>query len=131
MSTISINLSTTDLLKGVEQLEQTELEDFVKQVLYIRAKRIADSLSNEETVLLEQINAGLTDEEKIKLHQFAEKSQEDILTTQQHQEYMKLIEKLEHTNNNRLTALGKLSQLRKIPLLTLMEQLGLNNSELN
>ena len=52
MTTISINLSTNDLLKGVEQLEKEALEDFVKKVLQIRAKRLADALSKEETTLL-------------------------------------------------------------------------------
>ena len=52
MTTISIDLSTQDLLKGVEKLKDAELNEFVQKVLKIRAKRLADSLSQEETTFV-------------------------------------------------------------------------------
>ena len=124
MTTISINLSTNDLLKGVEQLEKEALEDFVKKVLQIRAKRLADALSKEETTLLEAINIGLSEQEQFTLQQLADKSQEGQLTEIEHQYYMTLVEKLEEFNNKRLIALGKLSQLRGVALQYLKKHLS-------
>jgi DNA-binding MarR family transcriptional regulator len=114
MTTISINLSTTDLLKGVKQLEPNDLEAFVKSVLQIRAKRLADSLSEEETTLLEQINVGLSEEEQELLQAFAQKSEAGILTLSENEAYLELSEKLEYLNGKRLIALGKLAQLRGV-----------------
>lgn len=125
MTTISINLSTIDLLKGVEQLEKNDLEEFVKNVLLIRAKRLADNLNQEETTLLEQINLGLSQEEQGQLQDFAHKSENGILTLDENVIYLELTEKLEMLNAKRLIALGKLAQLRGVSIETIMEQLGL------
>ncbi|MCI5132911.1 MAG: hypothetical protein D3904_15700, partial [Candidatus Electrothrix sp. EH2] len=51
-----------NLLKGVAQLETNDLEQFVSQVLTLRARRIAPSLSRQETEMLEKINQGLPPE---------------------------------------------------------------------
>lgn len=48
-----------NLLKGVAQLETNDLEQFVSQILTLRARRIAPSLSKHESEILEKINQGL------------------------------------------------------------------------
>lgn len=125
MTTISINLSTRDLLKGVEQLEKNDLEEFVKSVLLIRAKRLVDNLNEKETTLLEQINIGLSQKEQTQLQHFAQKSENGILTLDENLLYLELAEKLEMLNAKRLIALGELAQLRGVSIETIMEQLGL------
>lgn len=125
MATISIHLSTKDLLKGVEQLDSSDLEAFVKNVLQIRARKLTKSLSEKETTLLEQINIGLSKDEQNQLELFGIKSQEGTLKPLEHQKYMVLIEKMEDLNNQRLKALGKLAELKEVSLKALMLQLEL------
>lgn len=124
MTVIPINLSTNDLLKGVEQLEKEDLEEFVKRVLEIRARRLADNYQHEEATLIEKIKVGLSEAEQLSLQVFADKSQNGTLTKVEQKAYLTLTEKMETLNNQRLAALGKLAQLRNVSLKTIMEQLG-------
>ena len=56
---IRSQVSLDELLKGVAQLDMSELEHFISQVLTLRAKRIAPSLPPEEAGLWQKINQGL------------------------------------------------------------------------
>ena len=125
MTVIPINLSTNDLLKGVEKLEKQDLEEFVNRVLQIRARRLADNYRHEETTLIEQTKVGLSEAETLSLQVFADKSQEGTLTVVEQKAYLALTEKMETLNNQRLMALGKLAQLRNVSLEIVIEQLGL------
>lgn len=53
MSTIEVrsHVSLDELLNGVAQLETTELEHFVSQVLTLRAKRLSPSILVERMVI--------------------------------------------------------------------------------
>ena len=125
MTIVSINLTTNDLLKGVEQLDGTDLDEFVQKVLYIRAKRFADNFSKEETDLMEQINISLSHKESNKLNILITKSEEETLTKDELEEYKKLYSKMETLNIQRLTALSKLANLRGVSLNDVMSELGL------
>lgn len=129
MATIPIDLSTKDLLKGVEQLEQAELENFVKEVLLIRAKRLADNFNHEESILFEQINSGLSQQETVYLQELATKSQSDTLTQNELKIYKQLSQKLEELNNRRLLAVSKLAQIRGVSFDDVMEEFGLMSME--
>ena len=122
MAIIPINLSENDLLKGVEQLEKQDLEEFVKRVLQIRARRLAGTYRYEETALIEQTKIGLSDAEQLSLEVFADKSQNGKLTAAEQKAYLALTEKMETLNNQRLVALGKLAELRNVSLRTVMQQ---------
>ena len=64
MPTIQIEaeLGQADLLRAVEQLNPAEFDRFVSQVLTLRARREAHSVSSSETELLLRINQGLPEE---------------------------------------------------------------------
>lgn len=126
MTVIPIKLSASDLLKGVEQLEKQDLEEFVHKVLEIRARRLVRNYKHEEVTLIEQAKIGLSEAEKLSLENFAAKSQEGTLSPNEREDYLALTEKMELLNNQRLAALGKLAQLRNVSLEAVMEQLGLN-----
>jgi hypothetical protein len=44
-----IEVSKNDLLRGVEQLNTTDLEDFIREILQIKAKRKAARLTRLQT----------------------------------------------------------------------------------
>lgn len=61
MTTIEIRsqVSLNDFLNGVAQLNSSDLEQFVSQVLALRAKRVAPSISKGAKIL-EKINSGIS-----------------------------------------------------------------------
>jgi hypothetical protein len=55
---VEAQLPTDELLRAVGQLNQADLEQFVSQVIALRAKRQAPSLPRAESELLLKINEG-------------------------------------------------------------------------
>jgi len=125
MTIVSINLTTNDLLKGVEQLDGADLDEFVQKVLHIRAKRFAESFNKEETDLMEQINVGLSQKELNELDLLIQKSEEGTLTNNELENYQELSEKMENLNMKRMSALAQLANIRGVSLDSIMEELGL------
>jgi hypothetical protein len=125
MPTIQADVSTRDLLKAVEQLSLTELDSFVANVLDLRARRIAPSLSPAEAALLDKIVEPLLQEDKHgRYHELRKKLQAKDLTQEEHGELVSLSDELEEQNAKRVEALGQLAQLRRQPVEELMKELG-------
>lgn len=127
MPTIEIRsqVSVNDLLNGVAQLNTNDLEQFVSQVLALRAKRVAPSVSKQEADLLETINRGLTADTQQRYNELVAKRQAENLTATEHQELLALIDAIERADAERAQALGKLAQLRNMPVKALMETLNI------
>ena len=121
MSLITIN----ELLKGVEQLETNKLEEFIQKTLQIRAKRVAPSFSKEEASLMKKINNGLSREKRQRKAILWGKRENETLTQSEYDELMILIDEYEKINVERVINIGKLAQLKKVPALQLMEDLGI------
>lgn len=122
---IESEISFTDLLKGVEQLEINTLEKFVENVLKIRARKIAPSLSKKESALLKKINKPLPKKLQDRFELLNKKRQLETLTTSEHQELIKITKKFETLNVTRIKALADLSKIRQLPVRDLMKQLGI------
>jgi len=127
MASIKIESQVTfqDLLKGVEQLEIKDLEKFVENVLKIRARKIAPSLSKEESSLIKKINKPLPKKLNQRFEVLNQKRQLETLTEREHKELIKITEKFEALNVARLKALADLSKIRQLPVRKLMKQLGI------
>ncbi len=113
------------LLSGVAQLETAELEEFVGQVNSLLAQRKAPSLPKRETELLEQINQGLPESIQQRYDALQLKLPAEVITTEEHQELLGLIDTVEQASADRLQALIELAQLRQVPLDVLMNHLGI------
>lgn len=125
MSTVEIRsqVSINDLLNGVAQLNSTDLEQFVSQVLALRAKRVAPSVSKQEAEVLEKINEGLAQETQQRYNELVAKRQAEMLTDAEYQELLALIDSIEQADAERVQALTKLAQLRNMSVKVLMETL--------
>ncbi len=123
---IESEISISDLLKGVEQLEESDLEKFVKKVLKIRAKKIAPSLSKDETDLINKINKPLPKKSQERFKVLNQKRLTETLTSKEQIELIKITEKFEGLNVKRLKALAELSKIRQQPVRQLMKQLGIS-----
>jgi DNA gyrase/topoisomerase IV subunit B len=129
MTTIEVrpgaNVSVDEILNGISHLNKEELDRFVDKVLALRAKRLAPSLSRDETILLKKINRGLPVAKRKRLAFLSSKQSEGQISEQEYEELLSIIEELELLNAERVQYLGELSQLKGMPVKELMQELGI------
>ncbi|MBE9074654.1 STAS/SEC14 domain-containing protein [Microcystis sp. LEGE 08355] len=127
MPTIKIQaqLSKEDLLEAVEQLSLSELEGFFQDIIALKAKHHAPSLSKDETELLLKINQGLSQDNQGRYQLLINKRNEENLTEQEYQELLELSDQMEIHQTQRLEYLAQLARLRQISLTDLMTQLSI------
>jgi hypothetical protein len=127
MPTIQVeaHISGRELLRAVEQLNPTEFQQFVTQVLTLRAERQAPRLPAADTELLLRINEGLPEEVRQRYEHLISKRQDQTLTPNEHAELLHLTDEVEQREAGRLAALAELAQLRKTSLAELAEALGI------
>lgn len=114
-----------ELLKAVEQLPQSELEAFVKQVLAIRAQLQLPSLSEDESTLFLEINRGISPDVQRRFDELITKRQSATLTQLEQEELIELSDQIELLNAERIRHLGELARLRGRSLSEVMEDLGI------
>ena len=118
-------MSVDELLKAVDELSEPDLEDVLDRVLWLRARRKAPVLPPGETQLLLEINQGIPPELLQRYQVLREKRDDEILTEVEHEELLRLSDRIEVLGAKRLEALAKLADLRQVPLVQLMADLGI------
>lgn len=118
MSAVVIN----ELLKGVEQLDISSLEDYIQKILQIRAKHLAKNLEQQEVELLKQVNIDLSETKRLRKAKLWEKREAENLSNDEYQELMTLIDESEALNVQRVIAIGKLAKLQKVGSVPLLEE---------
>jgi hypothetical protein len=126
--TSQVNIGLDQLLSSIAELETPALEQFVGEVNSLLAQRKAPTSPRREIELLEQINQGLPEETQQRYDTLQIKLQDEVITPEEHQELLSLIETVEAATVERLEALVELSNLRDVALDVVMEQLGLQPS---
>lgn len=121
-----INIDLNEVLKAVTQLEIPDLENFVKQASTVLAQKKATSIPKIEADLLIKINEGIPFEIQHRYDMLHNKMTDSVISTAEHQELLNLAEQIEAKNAKTMEYLYELSQIRKVSLLTLIEQLKLN-----
>lgn len=122
---IEAQMSALDLLQAVQQLSQPELEQFIEQIIQVKAQRIAPSLSTKESELLIKINQDLPQELRHIYQNLMEKRHQENLTESEYQQLLELTEQVEKYQAQRLEYLTQLAQMRQISLTNLITQMGL------
>ncbi len=122
---VQAELSADDLLKAVDQLEATELTQFVSRVLKLRARRLAPSVRQPEEGLLRRINEGLPPADRERYRELLGKRREETLAPEEHAELLRLTDQVELREADRAQALIELAQVRQVPLGKLMDDLGI------
>ena len=130
MPTINIQaeVSVDVLVKAVEQLPEAELRQFTAQVLALNAKRMAPSVTQEETALLLQINKPLPEDIQRRFDELRGKRDTETLDNEEYAELLRFTQQVEAFDVARLEALTKLAALRGVTLPELMHQLDLKPS---
>jgi hypothetical protein len=118
-------MSITELLQAANQLNEPDLDQLVDQVLMLRAKRKANILSKTETELLLHINQGVPADLHEKYQALREKRNEGTLSDEEYEILLALSDRIEILAAERAGWLVELANLRKIPLVQLMTDLGI------
>lgn len=129
MTTIEVKPGTKigidEILTGISNLDSEELDQFIDQLLSLRARRMARALSREETEILTKINRGLPEAKIQHLTALEAKRDREGLTAEEQQELMKIVEDLEQLNVERVQYIRELALIRGITVREVMEQLGI------
>jgi hypothetical protein len=131
MSTIQITsqVSTEDLLHGVESLPTEELEQFVTRVLALCARRKANSLNEQESRLLQLINRPVPATVQSRYDLLTQKQRANTLSADEYAELLQVIEQIEQFDAERVQHLVTLAQLRQVSLDKLMQDLGIRQPD--
>jgi hypothetical protein len=124
--TPQVDLAIDDILVGISDLETPDLEQFLQKIGRIVARRKSPSLSNRETVLLQEINQSSNIILQNRYSVLSKKQNSNNVTDAEHEELLILIDKLEILQAQRLENLIELAHLRGISLEVLMKNLNLN-----
>jgi hypothetical protein len=122
---IDADLPPQKLLEAVKQLNSSELDEFTKQVVLLRAQRRTPHLSQRETELLQKINIGISSETLEPYRELKKKRDLEQLNQAEHEELLRLNNSIEKFNVERIGFLVELAQLRNQPLQLLMDELGI------
>jgi preprotein translocase subunit SecA len=123
---ITHNLGIEDLILGVSSLETTEIELFMQKLGQLVARRKTPSASERETLLLMAINQAIPQKVQERYTLMVEKLENETMTHTENKAFLKLVDRMEALQANRLQYLLELSQLRGVSLETVMNQLHLN-----
>ena len=119
------NPSPTELLNAIDQLEASELQPFVSQVLARVARRLAPHLGRQESDLLEKINRSLEPEAEARYRELITARQAEALSSDEMLELRGLTDQAEKMQAERIQHLVELAQLRGTSLTHLMAELGI------
>ncbi len=121
-NTIELQFQQEAKLKGLS------LDEYLVQIL---KKAASKHLKKDvEAELLQQINKGLSEKDWIKYHTLLKQRKENNLSKTEYQDLVKLIDKVELANANRMRYLIQLAQLRDTSLRQLMVDLDLKPIEI-
>jgi hypothetical protein len=112
------------LIEAAGQLSQSELEQFVAQVLALQARRKAPNLSVEEAALLTKINSGLPAALRRRYEELISKRREERLSQVEHEELLGLTDEVEQKQAERVQSLAELARLRDMSMRDLVKALG-------
>ena len=122
---VETELSTDNLLKAVGQLNKHEIEQFVSQVINLRAQRLVHRLSQAEAQFIMKINQGLPAEVQKRYDELIDKRRDESLSSEEYSELLRLTDQIENLEAERMQYLSELSSYRKVPIIELMENFGL------
>jgi len=106
-------MSLDELIQAANELDETELDRLLQQIVTLRAQRKAHGLPAEEADLRAEYQA------------LRAKCEVETLTEADHEQLIQLSNQIEELGAQRLEVLATLAQLRQVALPTLMATLGI------
>ena len=131
MTTLEIKskIPLSELLDSLKQLGVDELGEVAATAVRLRANQRGQVLSDQETVLLQQINKDLLPVEQVKMDSLIAKREAENLTEAELAELISLSNLVEEIHVERLAALIELAALRNVSLESLKNSLNLPSNQ--
>ena len=123
---MSVQLSVSEILNNVENLETNKFEQLYRELFSLRVRRNGASLNAAESQLLNKINSEFDPKKWERLTYLDWKLEYSALTPKEEMESLKLAEAYENYSVERLKCLSQLAMLRQVSIDKLMAQLGIN-----
>jgi hypothetical protein len=124
---VEAQLTPSDLLRAVEQLEVQDLDEFTRSVIALRAARVARP-ARDESALLEAAREAPESEVRRRVEQLIGRRQDERLTPEEHEELVRLTADMEALDVRRIEALAELAEVRGMTLRDVMQEFGLDAS---
>lgn len=124
------HLTPALILRELGKLNVTDMEGVLHKLQMLAATK-KGALKADEAKLLEAINETLPADQRTAYRRLSTKRKNESLTVGEHRELLRLSDEVEMLHARRMQSLVKLAALRKMPLLELMEQLGLESLAAN
>lgn len=112
------------LVKAIESMPLSDLDEFIAQALQIRARRIAPAFSKNEADLLFQIGQGLPPRIWRRYEALNQIKDNRNLSESEQSEMLDLSQQIEQYSFRRLQLMSQLANLRKVSLQNIADQLG-------
>jgi hypothetical protein len=118
-------MSIDELIKAANQLNETDLDQLLHQVVFLRARRKTQVLPEKEAQLLLTINQSISPDLRTNYQDLRAKKEAETLSAQEYETLIQISNQIEQIGAQRIEALAKLAQLRQVSLLDLMATLGI------
>lgn len=126
MPTIQTNgFSREELLRAAAQLNAAELEKFVDGAIELRARMRDKSLSVRESELLLKINRGISAKAQRRFDELVDKRRGETLTEAEHQELLRLTNRIEKADARRIELIAELARLKGQTFDEVIKDLGI------
>ena len=112
--TKQVDLGLDDILNGISELETKDLEKFMQRIGHLIARRKVAYLPERESHLLMKINKAIPVVLQKRYEDLLTKNRAETITPIEHEELLKIIDKVETKNAERLENLIELSRLLKL-----------------
>jgi hypothetical protein len=118
-------MSLDELIKAADELDASDLDLLLKQVVFLRARRKTPMLPAEEAQFMLKINQGIP-ADLLANYQFLRKKREaETLSDNEYDRLIQLSTEIEQIGVQRLEALARLAQLRQVSIIDLMATFGI------
>jgi len=114
-----------ELIQTIEQLNSSELEQLISQVMRIKAHRQAPSLPQDQSFLLHKINQSIPFQDHY--NTLIAKRQSETLTIEEYEDLLRLSAQIEELEAKRIEYLTELATLRQTSLTDLIQELHLSS----
>ncbi|CAN1213524.1 STAS/SEC14 domain-containing protein [Tumidithrix helvetica PCC 7403] len=122
---IEAQLPFEQLIQTVEQLNSTELEQLLAQIIRVKSQRKAPNLPKEQSLLLQQINQSIPLQLQERYHTLISKRRAEIITDEEYQELLDLSDRVEALEVKRLERISELAKLRQTSLTAVIQEFQL------
>ncbi len=124
-------MSVDEILKAVNDLSESDLENLADRVRSVRAQRKSSVLSSQETTLLLKINHALPEDLHQEFLRLRDRRDAEIITDAENARLSDVSDQIELLAAERAEALVELANWRQVLLSKLMDDLGIDGEVRN